>query len=55
MLGKADAIFADAGLVLDPADRPEHDGAVAAARAALGAEAYDVAYAAGVSLDPGSL
>jgi hypothetical protein len=41
--------------VLDPADRPEYDGAVAAARAALGTEAYEAAYAAGVSLDPAML
>jgi tetratricopeptide (TPR) repeat protein len=55
LLGKADAIFAETGLVLDPADRPEYDGAVAAARAALGTEAYEAAYAAGVSLDPAML
>lgn len=52
LLGKADAIFAETGLVLDPADKPEYDGAVAAARAALGDDAYDAAYASGVNLDP---
>lgn len=55
LLGKADAIFAETGLVLDPADRPEYDGAVAAARAALDDEAYEAAYAAGVNLDPAML
>ncbi len=55
LLGKADAIFAETGLVLDPADEPEYDGAVAAARAALGAEAYEAAYAAGVRMDPATL
>jgi hypothetical protein len=52
LLGKADAIFAETGLVLDPADKPEYDGAVAVARAALSDEAYEAAYAAGVNLDP---
>jgi non-specific serine/threonine protein kinase len=33
LLGKADAIFAETGLVLDPADKPEYDGAVTAAAA----------------------
>jgi tetratricopeptide (TPR) repeat protein len=55
LLGKADAIFAETGLVLDPADKPEYDGAVAAARAALSDEAYEAAYAAGVNLDPATL
>jgi tetratricopeptide (TPR) repeat protein len=53
--GKADAIFAETGLVLDPADKPEYDGAVAAARAALGDEASEAAYAADVNLDPATL
>jgi tetratricopeptide (TPR) repeat protein len=55
LLGKADAIFAETGLVLDPADKPEYEGAVAAARAALGDDAYDAAYTAGVQLDPAAL
>jgi hypothetical protein len=55
MLGKADAIFADAGLVVDPADKPEYDGAISAARAGLGTEGYEAAHAAGVSLDPATL
>jgi hypothetical protein len=55
LLGKADAIFAESGLVLDPADKPEYEGAVAAARAALGDEACEAAYAAGVRLDPATL
>jgi tetratricopeptide (TPR) repeat protein len=55
LLGKADAIFAETGLVLDPADKPEYDGAVTAARGALGDEAYEAAYTAGVSLDPATL
>ena len=54
LLGKADAIFAETGLVLDPADKPEY-GAVAVARAALGDDVYDAAYAAGVKLDPAAL
>ena len=55
LLGKADAIFAETGLVLDPADKPEYDAAVAAAQAALGDEAYNRAYAGGVELDPAAL
>lgn len=55
LLGKADAIFAETGLVLDPADKPEYDGAVAVARAALGDDVYDAAYAAGIHLDPAAL
>ena len=55
LLGKADGIFAETGLVLDPADKPEYDGAVTAARAGLGDAAYAAAYAAGVELDPAAL
>ena len=55
LLGKADGIFAETGLVLDPADKPEYDGADAAARAALGDDAYAAAYAAGIHLDPAAL
>jgi len=55
LLGKADALFAETGLVLDPADRPEYESAVAAVRAVLGDEAYAAAYTAGVSLDPATL
>jgi hypothetical protein len=31
LLGEADAIFGETGLVLDPADRPEYEGALVAA------------------------
>lgn len=55
LLGKADAIFAETGLIVDPVDKPEYDGAVATARAALGADAYEAAHAAGGALDPAAL
>lgn len=45
LLGRADAIYAATGLVIDPADKPEYDQAVAAARAELGEEAFAVAHA----------
>ena len=51
-MGKADAIFAVTGLMLDPAEKPAYEGAVTAARVALGDEGFEAAYAAGAELDP---
>ena len=47
LLGCADAIYSATGLVVDPADKPEYDGALAAARAQLGSGEFEAAYAAG--------
>lgn len=55
LLGKADKIFADSGLTLDPADKAEYDSAVTAARALLGEQRYEAVYAAGAELDPSAL
>jgi tetratricopeptide (TPR) repeat protein len=54
LLGKADAIFAETRLVLDPADKPEYDEAIATARAALG-DGFETAYASGANLDVAAL
>jgi tetratricopeptide (TPR) repeat protein len=55
LLGKADSIFTETGLMLDPADKPEYEAAIATARATLGDEAYEAAYATGAALDPSLL
>lgn len=55
LLGKADAIFMESGLTLDPADKGEYDGAVIAARGLLGDDAYAAAYAAGAQLEPSAV
>jgi len=53
LLGAADARRAALGAPVPPADRPELDRAVAAARAALGDERFAAAWAAGRSLSLG--
>lgn len=55
IIGKGDSLLRDAGLMLDPADKPEHDAALDAARATLGDKAFDAGYAAGSDLDPATL
>src|ERR671934_2060623 len=55
LLGKADSIFAETGLMLDPADKPEYEAAIATTQATLGDEGYDAAYATGEALDPSLL
>jgi non-specific serine/threonine protein kinase len=47
ILGRADAIYSATGLVVDPADKPEYDGALAAARAQLGQDQFQAAYEEG--------
>ena len=47
LLGAAETLREAAGLPLDLYFRSEHDGRVAAARAALGEEAFTAAWAAG--------
>ncbi len=47
MLGAADALLRDAGLVLDPDDRVEYDGIASAVRAVLGSEAMNALLAEG--------
>lgn len=50
LLGRADAIYAATGLVIDPADKPEYDQALAAARSELGEEAFVAAHAEGADM-----
>jgi tetratricopeptide (TPR) repeat protein len=50
LLGRADAIYSATGLVIDPADKPEYDQALAAARSQLGENAFAAAYAEGAGL-----
>ena len=50
LLGRADAIYSTTGLVMDPADKPEYDTALAGARSGLGQEAFAAAYAEGAGL-----
>ena len=52
LLGAAAAARAAAGVLLAPVRRGDHDGAVAAARAALGAAAFAAAWAEGQALSP---
>jgi tetratricopeptide (TPR) repeat protein len=47
LLGRADAIYTATGLVVDPADKPEYDGALSGARAQLGRDEFEAAYAEG--------
>jgi tetratricopeptide (TPR) repeat protein len=47
LLGRADAIYSATGLVVDPADKPEYEGALAAARAQLGKDKFEAAYVEG--------
>ena len=50
LLGRADTTYAATGLAIDPADRPEYDQALAAARSELGEEAFAAAHAEGADL-----
>jgi non-specific serine/threonine protein kinase len=54
-LGAADALRRRAGVVLHPFDRPMEESAARAARAALGAAAFDAARTAGGALAPDAL
>ena len=49
-LGHADAIYSATGLVIDPADKPEYDNAVAVARSALGEKRFAAAHARGAEM-----
>ena len=51
LLGAAAALRAALGSPLMPDDQPRHDKSVAAARAALGADAFAAAWAAGQEMD----
>jgi len=50
LLGRADAIYSATGLVIDPADKPEYDQALVAARSELGEETFAEAHAEGAEL-----
>ena len=50
LLGAAEAWFDVPGHTIDPPERAEHDGYIAAARAQLGEEAFAAAWAAGQAL-----
>jgi hypothetical protein len=52
LLGAAEGLHEAWGTPLPPADRTEHDGCVAALRAALGAEAFATAWAEGRAMSP---
>jgi hypothetical protein len=50
LVGRANAIYSATGLVIDPADKPEYDQALGAARSELGERAFAAAYAEGAGL-----
>ena len=52
LLGRAEELFKETGLTLDPAEEPERDAAIALCKAHLDSRAFDAEYAAGRDLDP---
>jgi tetratricopeptide (TPR) repeat protein len=52
LLGKAESLFDEAGLSLDPADEPERDAATITACRLLGDDEFNASHAAGKDLDP---